>query len=67
MHILCWDSTVLGKEGVKPEEQLPFCSGILLTVIRLWASMKCIWGAAASKGDWVFFTDIGFSQCCKKP
>lgn len=35
MHILCWDSTVLGKEGIQLEEQLPCCSGIELTVIRL--------------------------------
>ena len=40
MHILCWDSTVLGKEGIQLEEQLPLCIGIELTVIRLWAGMK---------------------------
>lgn len=29
MHILCWDSTVLGKEGIHLEEHLPLCSGIV--------------------------------------
>lgn len=66
MHILCWDSAVLGKEGIRLKEQLLLSSGIELTVTKLWAGIKylrgmgCICGAEASKGDW-FFADSGFS------
>lgn len=66
MHILRWDSAVLGKEGIRLKEQLLLSSGIELTVTKLWAGIKylrgmgCICGAEASKGDW-FFADSGFS------
>lgn len=66
MHILCWDSAVLGKEGIRLKEQLLLSSEIELTVTKLWAGIKylrgmgCICGAEASKGDW-FFADTGFS------
>lgn len=66
MHILCWDSAVLGKKGIQLEEQLLLSSGMELTVTKLWAGIKylrgmgCICGAEASKGD-CFFADTGFS------
>lgn len=66
MHILCWNSAVLGKEGIQLEEQLLLSSGIELTVIKLWAGIKylsdtgCVCSAEASKCD-CFFADSGFS------
>lgn len=66
MHILCWDSAVLGKKGIHVEEQVLLSSGIELTVAKLWAGIKylrgmgCICGAEASKGD-SFFADTEFS------
>lgn len=66
MHILCWDSAVLGKEGIQLEEQLLLPSGMELTVTKLWAGIKylcgkgCVCGAEASGGGW-FFADTGFS------
>lgn len=40
MHIICWDSAVLGKEGIQLGEQLPLCSGIEFTIISLGTGMK---------------------------
>lgn len=39
MHILCWDSAVLGKKGIQLEEQLLLSSGMELTVTKLWAGI----------------------------
>lgn len=40
MHILCWDTAVLGKEGIQLEDQLPLCCGTVNSVIWLGAGLK---------------------------
>lgn len=47
MHILCWDSTVLGKERIHLEEHLPLCSGIVNCFQALgWGEvLVLLWGA----------------------
>lgn len=50
MHILCWNSAVLGKEGIRLEEQLLLCGGVELTVIRLWAGRKYLFWCGVHLG-----------------
>lgn len=39
MHILCWDTTVLGKEEIQPDGQLSLWDRIN-SVIQVWTGVK---------------------------